>query len=123
MHRPLSNVEMRKRHVDLDPAGPADRAGMQECDDAVAGVEELIELVSEGRPLLGERSQVLPDAGVTANLLASERGQVRMPLDLRVTLRDHGLYVSAVASVVQPPSRFHVLLRHRPPSIPRRGVA
>src|SRR5829696_12435 len=110
--------EMRNRHVHLDPAGPADRAGMEECDDAVAYVEEVLGLVSEGRPLLGERSQVLADAGVTPNWLASERGQVRMPLDLRVTFPDDGLYVSAVASVVQPPSRFHVLLRHHPPSIP-----
>src|SRR5215213_6806062 len=114
---------MRHRHVDLDAAGPAHRAGMEECDDAVARVEELLGLMSELCPLLGERSQVMPDAGVTPNRSASKRGQVRMPLDLRVTLPNHGLYVSAVASAVQPPSGFHVLLRHRPPSIPPKGEA
>ena len=59
---------------------------------------------------------------MTPNRLASERGQVRMPLDMRVTLRDHGLYVAAVASVVQAPSRVDVLPRHRPPVF-RKGAA
>ena len=103
---------MCNRLVDRDAAGPAHCVRMQQRDDAVTGVHESLGLVPELDPLFGEGSQIAADSGVTANRVACERREVRMPLDLRMALRDHGLHISPVASVVQPARCFHVLWRH-----------
>ena len=103
---------MCDRQVDSDAAGPPHCPRMQQRDDAVTGVHEPLGLVPEFGPLFGERSQVAADSGVTPHRVASERREVRMPLDLRMALRDHGLHISPVASVVQPARRLHVCWRH-----------
>ena len=46
-----------------------------------------------------------------------------VPLDLGVEFVEHRSHVAAVVGVRHAPNDLHVLLRHRPPSIPRRGIA
>jgi hypothetical protein len=105
-------------HIHLDAAAAAQRVGMQERDDRVTRVEEPLGVVPELLPILGKRHEVSANLGMTVNRNATERGEVRKQLDVRVTFRNDSLHIATISCVVEPPCRFDVLLRHRSPSIP-----
>src|SRR5215211_856160 len=69
---------------------------MEECDDLVAEVEELLGLMVKGLPVLLQRSQVLAETCDAEYRFAAKGGEMRMPLDIGVALREHRFNVAAV---------------------------
>src|SRR5215211_4471937 len=93
---------------------------MEECDDLVAEVEELLGLVVKELPVLLQRSQVLAETCDAEYRFAAKGGEMRMPLDIGVALREHRFNVAAVSSVVHPLGDGNVVRRH-PSSISLRA--
>ena len=102
---------------DKHSASATPRVGVEKGDDLVARIEEPLGLMSKAPPVLSQRGQIGANLVVTPDGAATERRQVRPPGDVRIALRQHGLDVSAVTSLVDPLGGGHVLLRHRPRSI------
>src|SRR5205823_4262103 len=104
----LESEDMRDRYIDVHAASTTASVGVEKRDDLVPGVDELLRLVPEVLPVLLQGLHVLTHAVVTPYRNTAERREVRMPRDVRVTLRQDGVDVPAVARLVDPLRRGHV---------------
>src|SRR5829696_7543219 len=104
----------------FDSASPADSNQSNRSDDLVSCVDEVLRLHPPGSPLLANEPHELPDSFMTAKDKGVKGPPRQVINDFRV---EHAVVhlATAVEVLVAPPHHLHVLLRHRPPSIPRRG--
>src|SRR5215207_3404901 len=101
----------------FDSALPADPNQTNRSDDVVSRVDEVLRLHPPGCPLLPSEPHELPDSFVTAK----DKGVKGPPRQVINDFRVEDAVVDLATTVevlVATPHCLHVLLRHRPPSIP-----
>src|SRR5688572_15103774 len=109
--------------AELDAGHPGGQVDMTEGEDRLAEVAELLGPIGEASPRL---AAVLPPnlsravmTSVGSCLSLKARLDRRVPLDVGSELGQKGVQIIGIPGLGGALDSLHVLLRHRPPSIPR----
>ena len=109
--------------AELDARRPGDQVDVTEGEDRLAEVAELLGPIGEAFPRLAAvlppnlpRAVMTPVGGC---LSLKPRLDRRVPLDVGIELGQEGVQVIAIPRLDGTLDSLHVLLRHRPPSIPQ----